>query len=585
MEVLQLPELTQSAQWLLGTVLCVYMVALFGVSLYATRNVETEEDYLVAGRNLPLFFAWGSLISTWFGASSINGASDNARALGMHGTVLDPWACSGTLLLAGLFFAPAMWRLKLLTVGDFFRRTYGQQAELTACCIQVPAFFSWIATQYLVLGHIQHSYFHIPLGWGIVIGMLVTLAYTMVGGMWSVTLTDTVQILLAFVGLIMIGYTVMWVLGDHSFTAGVSNFFTKSDAAVLSPLPPLSWPIGLAWTATLITGLLGNIPGQDLMQRVFSAKSPGVARGACLLAAGSYLFFGLIPVTIGVASRLLHPDHEGAGILVYMAGTHLKNEWLLVLFVLSLVSLICSTACSAVLAPATILGHNLLGRLRLFEGRGLMLERLCVVLVSLGSLQMAFSGKGIMDLLELTLALQLVGMFVPLAMALYGNPRSSHCATLSMFLGVAAFLPRYLLQSIFLPPSDAFPSSFEYYNFIVATYPERTLLQWFVLIPAAFYGLAGSFAGYFLGQWLYRGQPPINREIRHLAWNDAPAEVAAAVPVNAAAAAVPAAPTATVTAPAGGGAAGSGVTGSPVAPAITASAVTSSPQDPAAPSA
>ena len=91
--------------YLLATVLILYLVALLALSLYANRRVQDEEDYLVAGRRLPLWLAWGTLLATWFGAATVLGAAEAARVEGLRGTILDPFASGVALVLAGLFFA------------------------------------------------------------------------------------------------------------------------------------------------------------------------------------------------------------------------------------------------------------------------------------------------------------------------------------------------------------------------------------------------------------------------------------------------------------------------------------------------
>jgi Na+/proline symporter len=131
-------------------------------------------------------------------------AAEAARDEGLLGVVLDPLACAGTLVLAGIFFARPLWKMKLYTMADFYRAKYGTAAEVVAACIQVPAYFSWIALQYTALARILELYFGLPLATGIVVVAAITLVYTLIGGMWSVTLTDTVQILVALVGLVVL---------------------------------------------------------------------------------------------------------------------------------------------------------------------------------------------------------------------------------------------------------------------------------------------------------------------------------------------------------------------------------------------
>ena len=469
---------------LLGWSLAGYVVFLLGISIYASRKVESEADYVVAGRRLPLFLAWGTLIATWFGAATMFAAAGAAREEGMLGVVLDPLACAGTLVLAGVFFARPLWRMELYTMADFYRAKYGPRAELVGACIQVPAYFSWVALQYTALARILDLYFGIPLATGILIVAAVTLVYTLIGGMWSVTLTDTVQILIALAGLIVLTAAALSdpELGDGDPWRGLATVFTRvaethPDHLRLVPADP-SLAVLLGWLGAWATGLFGNIPGQDLQQRVFAAKSPNTAMHACILAGLLYLAFGMLPVTLGLASLVTHPEGtlDPVG---FLAGEYLSTG-MLVVFVIAVMSMVVSTATSAVLAPATILGHNLLARIPGFDAGGLVRDRLCVVLVSLGGIALAMWGKSLMELLDVALSIQLVALFVPVVMGIYGRPRSEWAGVLSMLLGFGAWLVTVSVEHVASPESDG-------------------LVAAITTVPSDFWGLGCGILGYALG--------------------------------------------------------------------------------------
>lgn len=501
-----------------------YLCGLIGLSIFATKKISTEEDYLVAGRRLPLFLAWGTLLATWYGAASMMGASQAAREEGILGVILDPLACAVTLVLSGLFFAVPLWEMKLLTIADFYRIKYGTNAEITSCLIQVPSYFGWIAAQYIALAAVLEAYYGVPLKYGILIAASVTLFYTMIGGMWSVTLTDTAQIVVALVGLVILAYSTFsqlgsTVVGTPSFAAGWERFMTyardeKPDFFRLWPTSGAGIAIWLAWMGAWSTGLFGNLPGQDLNQRVFASRDSWTARWACIIAGVVYLIFGMIPVTLGLVSNITHPQDIEGKILPVMAGAFLSPA-MAVIFVVSFVSIVVSTATSAVLAPATILGHNLLGRFNIFKGHHLLLDRGCVLLVTLGGLALAYSGESIMGLLDISLSIALVALFIPLAMGIYGKPRGEMSAVLAMWCGFGVWIVRYAAESIFYVIPDDSP--LEYHEYLASLLPAtmsggflEQLVLWFGMIPGDLQGLTASLAGYYLGQWICRkNQSPV----------------------------------------------------------------------------
>lgn len=502
------PELAAESVGMLKIALGIYVAILFGVSIVASRKVKTESDYLIAGRSLPLVLAWGTLMATWFGAATMFAAAEASRADGLQGVILDPFACAGTLIFAGLFFARPLWKMNLYTIADFYRQKYGPRAEILGSSIQVPSYFAWIALQYTALSRILATYFDIPLEQGVLIAAGVTMVYTMIGGMWSVTLTDSLQILIALVGLLVLAGAVFRQpeLGDGSITAGISTLVEKLNEkhpGHLDFFPNANAVLIMGWIGAWATGLFGCIPGQDLQQRVFASKDENVAAKACILAGVLYMAFGIIPVTLGMASLVTIPDPEfAADPVAFMAGQYLSPLWLVV-FMVAVVSMVVSTATSAVLAPATLLGHNLLGRLTIFENRKLLRDRLCVVVVTGGGIALAMMGERMMGLLDISLSIALVSLFVPVVFGIYGKPRSQWAALLAMSLGFTTWLIPFLVENVFWEKPETFDGAYH-------LYAEAQLASWMgpvMMVPAKFYGFGFSLLGYFVGQTMGGGVP------------------------------------------------------------------------------
>ncbi len=292
----------------LGILLGVYVLIMVGLGLYAGSRVKNEEDYLVAGRRLPLWLAWGTLLATWFGAATVLGSSEAARAEGVRGTILDPFASGLALMVAGIFFARRVWEMKLLTVGDLFAQKYGRKTELVSSIVQALGYLPWIAAQYLALAAVMGHFFGVDQSTAVVGSALFVTFLTMIGGMWSVTLTDTVQIIVVLVSLVLLGVRFAAVIGDGSVADGIGATWRQTPTDLRTLLPGAGMLAALGWSTTWVNGVLGNIPGQDLMQRIFASRSGSVASHACILAGCVYIAFGLLPVGLGLASRQLWPE-------------------------------------------------------------------------------------------------------------------------------------------------------------------------------------------------------------------------------------------------------------------------------------
>jgi Na+/proline symporter len=250
--------------------------------------------------------------------------------------------------------------MQLSTMADFWRVTYGPAAEVVGACIQVPAYFPWVALQYVALANVFELYFGLPQTVGILIVAAVTLVCTLGGGLWSVTLTDTIQIVIGLGGLVVLTAAALADprLGDGDPLRGLVMVFTTVAAKHpdhLRLVPSDASPtVLLGWLAAWATGLFGNVPVQDLQQRVFAARSGTAAMLGCILAGVAYLACAMLPVTLGLASLVTHPEGQ-LDPVGYLAGQYLSTG-MLVVFVVSVASIVVSTATSAVLAPAAILG-------------------------------------------------------------------------------------------------------------------------------------------------------------------------------------------------------------------------------------
>lgn len=446
-------NITPELQWILGGTIVVYVLFMYGLGFVAQRRVHNEEDFLVAGRRLPLSLAWMTLLATWFGAGTMIAAADEVRESGLQAAALDPLGAGLCLLLAGWFVAGPMWREGLLTVCDLFRRRFGPTAELTSAIIMVPSYFGWIAAQFVALAGILEMFFGIDPQLGILLVALVGTGYTLMGGMWSVTLTDAVQVTLVLVGLIVLGCVVLFDLGDGTATSGWQRLTTETPDKMRTIVPLDSAIAFWGWIGVLAVGALGNLPGQDLMQRVFAARSEKVARRACHIAGVAYLSFGLIPVGMGLASTLLLPADSKLSVVPALSHAVLSPT-MAVVFTVTIVSAVLSTIDSAILSPASVLAQNVFSR---YSSMGLLrLNRMAVLLVAACSLALAYFGESAYSLLESAYALTLVGLLAPMLFALYTQPSSGLPAMASMLVGSGIWLVHFVAGwDVFLQPLTA----------------------------------------------------------------------------------------------------------------------------------
>ena len=192
-----------------------YLVASIALGLVAAMKVRSTRDYITAGRHLPVYVVFATVFATWFGAETVLGISGTFLHEGLGGLVSDPFGASLCLILVGLFFARPLYRMNLLTIGDYYRNRYNRPVEMvTSICIAL-SYLGWVSAQVTALGLVFNilSQDAVSQAQGMVIGAAIVLVYTLFGGMWSVAVTTFVQMIVIVLGLIYIAWFVSGLAG------------------------------------------------------------------------------------------------------------------------------------------------------------------------------------------------------------------------------------------------------------------------------------------------------------------------------------------------------------------------------------
>ena len=261
---------------MLVTFIVLYLLVSIGIGLFAATRVHNTADYAVAGRSLPLAVVIATTFATWFGSETVLGVSARFVDGGLGAVVEDPFGASMCLVLVGLFFAYKLYQKNLITLGDYYRQRYGRSVEVLCSLIIIFSYLGWVAAQITALGLVFNLLTQgaLSITAGMVLGTAVVLIYTLYGGMWSVALTDFVQMIVIAVGLIAIA----WFAADLAGGAGkVVEFAAREGKFNFFPQQAgfKEWTF---FFAAAITMMLGSIPQQDVFQRVMSSNSAETAR-------------------------------------------------------------------------------------------------------------------------------------------------------------------------------------------------------------------------------------------------------------------------------------------------------------------
>jgi len=440
---------------LLGFVI-LYLVLSIGIGVYAATRVHNTRDYVTAGRSLSLPIVGAMVFATWFGAETVLGIPATFLEEDLGGLISDPFGASLCLILFGLFFARPLYRMNLLTIGDFYRRKFNRFTEVVVSIAIALSYLGWVSAQVTALGLVFNvlSDGAITQAQGILIGAAVVLTYTLYGGMWSVALTTFFQMIIIVLGLVWIASMVSDMAGGvgtvvaHARDAGKFRFWPELNAVAM-----------IAFISGMLTMGFGSIPQQDVFQRANASKNESVAVWGSVLGGMAYFLFAAVPLFLAYAATLIDPQlvasllekGEAQHILPALVVGHLP---LLaqVIFYGALLSVIMSTASGTLLAPSVTISENILkGFFRHLDDRHFLwmtravvaVFTVCVTLYALWSLQ---AQTGIHQMVENAYKVTLVIAFTPLVAGLYWKRANAQGAMLAIVLGVLTWLPLEFLM-------------------------------------------------------------------------------------------------------------------------------------------
>ncbi len=461
-----------------------YLLASIAIGLYAAKRVNNTADYAVAGRSLPLAIVIATTFATWFGSETVLGVSARFVSGNLGEVVEDPFGASMCLVLVGLFFAYRLYKRNLITLGDYYRQRYGRTIEVICSLMIIASYLGWVAAQVTALGLVFHLLVPelITVQVGMVIGLAVVLIYTLFGGMWSVALTDFIQMIVIALGLVAIAWFAADLAGgagrviDYAATNGKFQFFPENGGSK-------EW---IFFFAAAITMMLGSIPQQDVFQRVMSAKDAKTAVRGPIIGGILYFLFALIPMFIVTAAVLVMGDtatqllaDDPQKVLPTLVMDRMP-VLLQIAFFGALLSAIMSTASATLLAPSTTFVENILRNIKPGMSDQATLRAMRITVLVCAAVVLVYSivmeGTSIYELVSGAYQVPLVGAFIPLVFGLYWSRATTQGALFSVVLGIGTWLVFVATPAL----SEAFPQQ----------------------LAGVLAALAGMLAGSLLPQWV-----------------------------------------------------------------------------------
>lgn len=409
-----------------------YLVVQLAVGAWAAGRIHGETDYLVAGRNLGVFFASVSLFATWFGAETVMGSAAAIADKGLAGGRADPFGYTLCLVAMAILLAYQLRARGYVTLGDFFRARYGPAVEALAVIILVPTSIIWAAAQLLAFGQILVVVSGINLDVALAAAMALVIAYCVLGGLLGDVITDVLQGAILMIGLVLLLVLVVAASGGWEAALG------RIEPRQLSFVDPKEG--ALARIDVWMVPVIGSLVSQEAVARLLAARSPSVARRACWVASGLYIVVGMVPVVLALIGTHLDLGIGHRDEFLPLIAQKLMPTALFVIFVGALISAILSTVDSTLLAAASLISHNLLRPLypRASDRWYLGAARLTVVAAGVTAYFIARTGGTIYDLVQTASSFGTAGIAVTVVAGLWIARGGAATAFATLAVGVAA---------------------------------------------------------------------------------------------------------------------------------------------------
>lgn len=423
-------------------VVAVYMMAMLGVGYLASKRIKSTTDFMVAGRRMGPILMAGTLAATEIGGGSSLGVVENASTLGKA-----QWGLSASwyVLTMGIafviltFIAPKLRASEVKTVPEYFRRKYGAIAGVFTSVTMFLPLIGLTAGQFMASATILSVMLGLNFKMALIVVSIVVTAYAVMGGMWSVAITDFVQ-----VGLIVLGMLVA-VPFAINFAGGWEQ--------VKANVPPDTWNMlqGIggpkAIIALIVMYLATFTVGQEAVARYYSARDGKAARQGSVMAALVNGIYAFIPTILGIIMLALVNMGKVDSSLILAQGARYS---LPVLATMVMPALICgllfsgiisatmSSADSDMLGAGSIFGNDIYKqyfRKSASDKEVMRVTQVTMVAVGAIGLIVAMSATSIIALLMFSFTLRAAGAFFPYVIGHYWKKASSAGAIASLVAG------------------------------------------------------------------------------------------------------------------------------------------------------
>lgn len=422
-------------------VILLYFFILISVGVAGVRKARTSEDFALAGRNLGLFIYLGCLAAVILGGASTIGTARLGYEFGISGVWFVTMMGLGITIL-GVFFARRIYGANVTTISELLGRRYGKQTRLLSALVAAVYTLMVSVTQVIGMGTI----INVVLGWNLTTSMLVgggiVLFYTILGGMWSVTMTDIIQFIVMTVGIFV-------------FMLPISVSSAGGWEGLTAKLPAAHFDLSSMGADKIfqyfLLYVLGMVVSQDIWQRIFTAKTMKISRNGAIYAGIYSVAYALALSVIGMCALAVLPGIKDTQNVFASMALEVLPSGLLGLILASVCSALMSTASGTLLASSTLVTHDILKQYwfkDISDKKFVLMSRIITLLIGALAITFAIWIQDVLVALDVAYAILSGAIFIPVVMGFFWKRATQKAGFYSIVVGTIVVLAGLAIEGI-----------------------------------------------------------------------------------------------------------------------------------------
>jgi len=422
-------------------ILFLYFGALVIVGIIGIKKAKSEKDFVLAGSRLGYYSHVGCLAAVIIGGAATMGSTTLGYDYGVSGLWFVSMMGFGIAAL-GLFVVNKIGGYEVFTISQLLGKRFGEGTQLISAIVTAIYTLMVVVTQVIGMGNV----IHVLLGWALIPSMIIgggiVLFYTILGGMWSITLTDIIQFIVMTIGV----FFIMFPFSVNS-VGGLTALFSSVPEAHLS-LTNIGWDRIFQYFLLYFFGLMVS---QDIWQRVFTARNQKVAKRSAISAGLYSVLYGLVLSIVGMCALVLLPNLGDSQAAFTSLALEILPPGLLGLVLASVCSALMSNASGAIFASATLITNDII---KVYVKKDMtdkdIINTSRIVILGLGVLAIIFSVwiQNILVALDMAYAILSGAIFVPLIIGLYWKRVTSKAAFYSIIASSLVIFISFIIFGI-----------------------------------------------------------------------------------------------------------------------------------------